>query len=107
MQIIFLIVFLTAGYSCGKSDSEIHNNDAVIVGWVNTYCPEIICGGFLVNLENDTVNHGSAGYHAIWYPVSLVNNLSGRHLPIYIHMTWKQDSDTTRTLIDILSLNAR
>lgn len=73
-------------------------NSGVIVGWNNGYC--ITCGGFYLNLSNDTARNAHT-YYVLNYSQSLTpivirlnRQYNKNQAPIYVFVDWQPVTDS-------------
>jgi hypothetical protein len=93
---IFNVIVLFLGALIGTSGCKKEHpsmTQGVIVGWNLGSC--VTCGGFYLNMSNDTAR-GSATYYVLNWPLaadSLIDQdatqYNKNHLPIYVSFDWQ------------------
>jgi len=86
-------------------------DNAVIVGWNDGYCAT--CGGFYLNLSNDTARNSNTRY-ALNYSdnlIPIINQYSTRyhkdHAPIYVSVSWTSISNEQPNWIRVTAIQSR
>ena len=87
------VAFLAALIMIASCKKDQLLNNGVIVGWNYGYCAT--CGGFYLNLSNDTVKNSST-YYVLNYSDSLnqvISQFSAEYsknqAPIYVYVIWQ------------------
>jgi hypothetical protein len=91
IELFALLLFvLSTITSCRKEHKFM--NEGVIVGWNYGFCST--CGGFYLNLSNDTVINANT-YYVLNYSKALTsviaqyaNQFNKNHLPINVYVDW-------------------
>jgi hypothetical protein len=101
-------IFLGVAGSCKKDNFM---NNGVIVGWNYGYCAT--CGGFYLNLSNDTAINSNT-YYVINYSDNLTgkinqysNEYNKKHAPIFVSVNYIPVSGTQTNWIRITDIKSR
>jgi hypothetical protein len=94
MRFLTFILAISSIVSCKKDQSM---SNGIIVGLNYGSCAQ--CGGFYLNLSNDTAKNSST-YYVLDYPENLngiinqyYNDYNMNHKPIYVSVSWQAVSN--------------